>query len=366
MKIVIFAGGAGRRLWPISRQKSPKQFEPIIGTKSTLQLAVDRVQEKYGAGNIYISTNENYVDIVQQQLPQIPIAHMIGEPARRDLAAAVGLALAHLSSGVDIESLNDEPVAILWGDNYMDHVPNFLKVMESAQGLLRRKLAKILFIGETPRFPNQNLGWLGLGGRKGSLDGMPYYQFDALTYRPPLADCQRMFDEKTHVWNTGYFVTTIGYVKRLYQQHQPDLTALLAQIEDTVGKDSYLSTLHQLYPQLEAISFDDAILTYVEPEQALVLHSEMGWSDPGTLYALKEALNPDMGANVTKGLVIDKESQDCLVYNYVDGKLVVAIGLDGVIVVNTDDAVLVVPKEKIPLVKKVIDGLEGTDLEPYS
>ena len=89
MKIVIFAGGTGRRLWPISRQKSPKQFEPIIGTKSTLQLAVDRVQATYGAENIFISTNERYVELVQQQLPKLPDANVIGEPMRRDLAAAL-------------------------------------------------------------------------------------------------------------------------------------------------------------------------------------------------------------------------------------------------------------------------------------
>ena len=93
MKIIIFAGGSGRRLWPISRKKSPKQFEPIIGEKSTLRLAVDRVADVYGAENIFISTNEAYVDMIREQLPELPASNVIGEPARRDLAAAVGLAL---------------------------------------------------------------------------------------------------------------------------------------------------------------------------------------------------------------------------------------------------------------------------------
>ena len=97
MKIVIFAGGSGRRLWPISRKKSPKQFEPIIGEKSTLRLAVDRVLDQYGAANIFISTNEAYVDIIRQQLPELPPSNVIGERTRPDLAAAVGLALAPLA-----------------------------------------------------------------------------------------------------------------------------------------------------------------------------------------------------------------------------------------------------------------------------
>jgi mannose-1-phosphate guanylyltransferase len=366
MKIVIFAGGSGRRLWPISRQKSPKQFEPIIGAQSTLQLAVGRVLAAYGAENIFISTNQKYVEMVQAQLPELPPANIIGEPTRRDLAAAVGLAISHLSHATPDDRLNDEPVAILWGDNYMDHVPNFLKVMATAEKLLEKKEANILFMGETPRFANENLGWLGLGEKLGDIDGQPYYRFDSLTYRPALADCQRMFAEKSHVWNTGYFVTTLGFVRQLYQAHQPNLWQQLGKIEAAIGQANYQRVLDEIYPDLDVLSFDDAVLQYVAPEQALVLHAEMGWSDPGTLYALKEAINPDAAANVTKGLVITENCQDSLVYNYDEGKLLVAVGVEGMVVVNTEDAILVVHKDQIPLVKKIVDGFEGTELEKYS
>jgi len=174
MKIVIFAGGSGRRLWPISRKKSPKQFEPIIGEKSTLRLAVDRVLDQYGAVNIFISTNEAYVDIIRQQLPELPPANVIGEPTRRDLAAAVGLALAHLAHATPDEALNEEPVAILWGDNYMDQVDVFQRVLDGAEKLIAGHKAKILFIGETPRFANDQLGWIGLGEELGSVNGRPF------------------------------------------------------------------------------------------------------------------------------------------------------------------------------------------------
>lgn len=363
MKIIIFAGGSGRRLWPISRQKSPKQFEPIIGDKSTLQLAVDRVLATYGAENIFISTNEKYQEIVRQQLPHIQPQNVIGEPARRDLAAAVGLAMAHLSRVV---TTPEESVAILWGDNYMDNVPNFLHTLATAESLLQQKQAEILFMGETPRFANENLGWLGLGPEIGRLHNHPYYRFQSLTYRPPLADCQRMYAQKTHVWNTGYFVTTAGFVQKLYRLHQPHMWQQLSEISQAIGTPEYKETLHRIYPHLPSSSFDDAILQFVAPEQALVLHSEMGWSDPGTLYALKEAINPDTAVNVTKGLVITEKTHDSLVYNYETHKLVAVVGMEGMIVVNTPDAILVVHKDYIPVVKKMVDGLEGTELEKYS
>ncbi|MBK8985862.1 MAG: mannose-1-phosphate guanylyltransferase [Chloroflexi bacterium] len=363
MKIIIFAGGSGRRLWPLSRQKSPKQFEPILGSRSTLQLGVERVLDVYGAANIFISTNERYVDLVRQQLPQLPPQNIIGEPARRDLAAAVGLALTHLAHQTDSP---DEPVAILWGDNYMSQVDTFRSVLAAAETLLRQRKAAILFVGETPRFANENLGWIGLGERLGEVGERPYYRFASLSYRPPLDHCQQMFAEKTHVWNTGYFVTTIGFVQQQYQQQQPKIWQQLTEIGQRIGHADYLAVLRHVYPQIESLSFDDAILQYIAPEEAAVLHGSMGWSDPGTLYALKEALNPDPTANVTEGLVLTKQASDCLVYNQQAGKLVAVIGVEGLVVVNMDDALLVVHKDQIPLVKALVDGLDGTELEKYS
>ena len=366
MKIIIFAGGSGRRLWPLSRKASPKQFEPIIGDKSTLRLAVDRVAPKYGAKNIFISTNERYVDMIRKQLPELPPENVIGEPTRRDLAAAVGLAMAHLAHAIPEEVVENEPVAILWGDNYMDQVDVFRRVLEAAEKLIADDKAKIIFMGETPRFANDQLGWIGLGEEKGEVNGRSYYGFKSLRYRPPLEECKKMFAEKTHVWNTGYFVTTIGFVRKQYQQQQPAMWAGLKEIEETIGQPNYEETLQRVYPNFEVISFDDAILHHIKPDDALVLHGEMGWSDPGTLYALKEAINPDPDANVTRGKVITEQSTDSLIFNYEDEKLVTVIVLDGMIVVHTEDAILVVHKDNIPLVKKVVNDLEGTDLEAYS
>lgn len=361
MRIVIFAGGTGRRLWPISRQASPKQFEPIVGEFSTLQLAFQRVAPQYGLNNIFIATNKRYFDIICHQLPDLPEENIIFEPARRDLGAAVGLAMAHMAQGGI-----DEPVAILWSDNYIENVSAFTDLLKVAEALVNEKQGEILFIGETPRFANDNLGWIGLGEQVGLLGHTPYFGFESLTYRPPIDRCRDMFEQGTYVWNTGFFVTTPGYIRHLYERFSPDIWQGLSEIEQSIGTQAYDETLSRVYPVLPAISFDDAILTHLDPRDAIVLHSEMGWSDPGTLYALKEAIDPDQENNVKKGLVIDTASRDSLIYNYEPEKLVVAVGLEGMIVVNTDDAILVVHKDHIPLVKDVINGLQGTELESFS
>ncbi|MCI0394359.1 MAG: hypothetical protein L0332_03975 [Chloroflexi bacterium] len=361
MKIVIFAGGTGRRLWPISRKSSPKQFEAIIGTRSTVQLAVERVEATYGLENIFISSNVQYLDILQRQLPRLPEENFIGEPARRDLAAAVGLAMTHLARRFD----KTEQVAIIWGDSYMSKPATFLELLNTAGHLLEAGQAKIIFIGETARFANENLGWIGLGEKRGDANGQPHYAFDSWVYRPPLDECRRMLAAGKYVWNTGYFVTTVGFMCQAYQEHQPEMWASLQEIGLAIGRPEYQAVLAELYPELPVIHFDDAIAKNIHLDEALVLHGNMGWSDPGTLYALKEAINPDGRANVKKGLVLADDSNDCLLYNYEAGKLLVAIGLEGMIVVNTEDAILVVHKDDVPLVKQMVDGLAGTELESY-
>jgi mannose-1-phosphate guanylyltransferase len=362
MKVVIFAGGSGRRLWPLSRKRSPKQFEPIIGEQSTLQLAVDRVLEQVGAENIFISTNTAYVPILREQLPMLPERNFIGEPMRRDLAAAVGLAITHMVAAADA----DEPIGILWGDNYMNEVSTFREVLAVGEQIVASGEAKIVFMGETPRFANDNLGWIGLGKKRGEVDGTPYFGFDSLTYRPELAQCQKMFAAGTHVWNTGYFITTVRYIGDKYAQHQPEIWRQLGEIGVTIGSDGYEDTLDRIYPELAEMSFDDAVLVHLDPSDACVLHAEMGWSDPGTLYALKEALHSIENENVTRGIVKAINSRDSLLYNYESDKVLAGIGLDGMIVVNTEDALLVVHKDQIPLVKRLVNEMIDSDLDKFT
>ena len=362
MKVIIFAGGFGRRLWPISLSSSPKQFEPIIGDRSTIQLAVDRVLPQFGAENIFISTNQRYADIIRDQLPDVPAENVIGEPTRRDLAAAVGLAMAHLAK----TGSANEPVGILWGDNYMKDVAVFQSVMGSAEKIIQNKEADMVFMGESARFANANLGWIDLGKQRGTAEGNAFYDFGKLTYRPEQSLCEEMYASGNCVWNTGYFVTSLGYVQNAYKKYMPEMAAQLDEIAASIGTADYQATLDRIYPTLESISFDDAILTHLDPAGAAVLHAPMGWSDPGTLYSLKEAINPSMDENVTRGRVIDSDSKDSLVYNYEDHKIVMGVGLDGMIVVNTPSAVLVVHKDDIKKVKALVEGFAGTDLEKFS
>lgn len=342
MYTIIFAGGAGTRLWPLSRRRTPKQFEKLKDDQSTLEMAVERIHP-LGLENVYIATQAEYSDIVHEQLPEIATDHVMIEPARRDLAAAVGLALFRLKA-----QGASGPTAILWADHFMDHPDNFLAALKQGEAQVVKNPRQLVFLGEKARFANHNLGWIKLG--QAVHDNV--YQFEAWKYRPELEQCRQMFTSHEWVWNPGYFIFDLDFLLELYQVHQPELSLALQKM---VTDPAQLSG----YNKLPVISFDQAIIEKISPDQAVVLKVNLGWNDPGTLYALKQALAPGETENYIVGNTKVLDSQDCLIYNGEPTKIVTAIGLDGVVVVNTGDALLVCHKDKVPQIKTLLAELEA-------
>lgn len=360
MKIVIFAGGVGTRLWPLSRKNSPKQFERLIGNKSTLQKTVDRLFPAFKPEDIYIATGQHYEKVVREQLPQIPAGNFIFEPEMRDVGPAVGLVATILN-----KRFPHEPVAILWSDHLVKNVNTFLSVLLMAENKIKEDHAKLIFIGQKPRFANQNTGWIEVGDlieNSQEQSEIQIYNFKQLRYRPSLSEAERFFSKKNFIWNLGYFVTTPHYLLQLFQKHVPDMYKKLVVIQDSLDSNEYKKTLGKIYPQLEKISFDDAILTKLKEDGTLVIFADLGWSDIGAWEALKEALSHTTDENITDGQVLLKDSKDSLVFNNCEA-LIVGIDLQEMLVINTTDVVLICPKNSVPKIKKLVESLSGTEYE---
>ena len=357
MKAVIFAGGVGTRLWPLSRKKSPKQFEKIIGNQSTLQLAALRLQPDFPWADIYVSTGQRYVGIVQEQLHDLPPTHVIGEPEMRDVGPAVGLAAAILA-----REFPREPMVILWSDHLVRKEALFRKILHAAGEIVQRDPRKIVFVSQKPRFASENLGWIQYGEEKMTEDGIAFHAFVDFQYRPDGATAKRYFESGKHAWNLGYFVTTPSFLLDLYKTFAPNVYSGLSRIADAWHTGAFDRVLGDVYPTLEKISFDNAIFEKLNPADALVVSENIDWSDIGAWEALKEALAESEDKNVTQGKVILSDTQDSLVYNYT-GQTVVTIDIDDMLVVNTDDVVLVCRKSSVPKIKKLVESLNGTEHE---
>lgn len=355
MNAVIFAGGVGTRLWPLSRKKSPKQFEKIIGNKSTLQLAADRLQPDFSWEHVYVSTGRAYLPIVQAQLTKLPPHHVVGEPEVRDVGPAVGLMTAILA-----KTNPDEPMVILWSDHLVRKEALFRKILRAAGELIAADPGKIIFVAQKPRFASENLGWISYGKQVRRIEDIAFHTFVDFQYRPDKATAEKYLASGHHAWNLGYFVTTPRFLLTQYKRFVPNVYAGLAKIADAWGTARFDAVLGSVYPTLEKISFDNAILEKLDPSQALVVSENIEWSDIGAWEALKEALQEAEEKNVTQGKVLLNDTRDSLVYNYTD-KLVVTIDLDDMLVVNTDDVVLVCKKGSVPKIKKLVESMKGTE-----
>jgi len=357
MKVIIFAGGVGSRLWPLSRKKSPKQFEKIIGDKSTLQLAASRLQPDFHWEDLYVATNASYTALVQDQLPKLPANHVIGEPVMRDVGPAVGLAAAILARENPLE-----PMVILWSDHLVKKDALFRKILLTAGKLVETEQDRIVFVSQKARFASENLGWINYGKEVKKSDGVSFHSFVDFQYRPDAETAKRYFESGHHAWNLGYFVTTPKFLLSLYKTYVPNVYNGISLIANSWQTDAFEKTLADVYPTLEKISFDNAILEKLNPANAYVISENIEWSDIGAWEALKEALEDSQDKNVTQGRVMLQDTEDSLVYNY--GKqLVVTIDAKELLVVNTDDVLLICKKTSVPKIKKLVESFSGTEHE---
>jgi mannose-1-phosphate guanylyltransferase len=360
IKAVVFAGGIGTRMWPLSRKKSPKQFEPIVEGRSTLQLAIDRLRPEFDWQDIYISTGEVYRDLVSQQLPHIPAENIIGEPEMRDVGPAVGylMALIHKKSP-------GSPVVILWSDHLVKEVATFKKAILSGAEYLQKDPNKFVYIGQKPRFANQNLGWIEYGQEIETINDIKLREFVSWHYRPEPETAQTYFISGSHAWNPGYFLSTPQFVLRQFEKYAPEMHKQIMELSSSYGTDAHQKELKRIYPTMEKISFDNAVLEKTQPQDAVVLSVDLGWSDIGTWEALKEALLVNANDNLTQGHVYTHQTVNSVVYNYTD-QLVTTIDLEGVVVVVTPDVVMVTKQESIPKIKNMLSDFAGTDNEKYT
>jgi mannose-1-phosphate guanylyltransferase len=358
MKAIIFAGGAGTRLWPLSRKKSPKQFEEIIGNKSTLQAAVERLYPEFKPKDIYISTNILYRSIVKKQLPEVPDSNFIFEPEKKDVGPAIALAM-----GIFQKMNPYDPVVILWSDHLVKKVNLFKKIIRVAGAYIEKNPDKIVFIGHKPRYASINLGYIHTGQKDATFQSISFYRFEGFKYKPDEQAAQKFYHSGEYAWNLGYFVTTPHFLCKEFQRLSPNIYNNTFTILKSYGTKAYNSVLSKNYGKVESINFDNAILENLDKKDALVIMEDIGWSDIGAWEALKEALEQHPYENVIRGKVYMEHVRDSLIYNYEDKKLIVGIDLDEMIIVNTGDALLIAKKASVPKIKTLVENFRGTENE---
>lgn len=359
LKVVVFCGGYGTRMWPMSRQNFPKQFQPLVGNKSFFQLAVERVKKGFSLKDIYFSIPKEQAHFVREQMPEIPKNHVIAEPERRDTLGAVAYATAYINH----KFANHLMVAIWGGDHLVKNERRFIRLINLAAKVCFQE--KILVkIDVRPEFPVTSLGWVKLGKPMGKIDGYTMYGFERFIEKPSLARAIKMFKSGGYVINTGYYVWRPKVVLELLKKHAPKCFEHIAKIMVALGTNKEASVLKREYRQIEKTSIDFGFFEKLPAGSFRVISAEMGWADVGTWDLLYEKLAVGQRQNIAKGEVEFIDAKGNLVY-LPSKKIAAVIGVKNLVVVDTADGLLVCKRGRAKDVKKFVNFLEKKDKQEY-
>lgn len=352
LKIVIFCGGRGTRIWPMSRRLRPKQFQPLVGKKSMFRQTVERLLKGFEPESLFVITGGDCIPVVAEEAPEIPPQNLIVEPEMRDTLAAVGLATV-----VILKRYPNAILATLWGaDHIVKNEDIFVRALKAAHKLVQKK-KKIVNIDTRPIYPDVNLGYIEIGKMVAVVDGLEVFEVKRHVEKPNLQLAQFFLKSYKFLWHVGYAVWQGQVMLSFYKKHQPKAYQSLLKIHSALGTTLEQETLENEYKKIPRISVDYGILEKLKPGEQWDIPADLCWSDVGAWNILKDALCENVLDNVTKGESINVDSQDCLIYGLVDKKIIATIGLEGLIIVDTPDALLVCRKEKAPEVKKIVNEL---------
>lgn len=355
--VVIMAGGVGTRFWPLSTSKRPKQFLTLFGDRSLLQSTYDRVAALVPPDRILVITNENFVPLVNEQLPDIPEGNVIGEPMRRDTAGAVVLA-AFLCR----RRWGNPVLAVLPADHVIHPVEQFQKTLLSAADAARRDEALYTF-GIVPTYPATGYGYLELGGQVADDNGIIHFRVNSFKEKPDADTAGAYLQKGTYLWNSGMFVWTtevlLGEVERYLPEHFRHLRSLAA----IDGLEQWSVELHRAFTSIPSISIDYGVMEKAANVRAVT--ASFSWSDVGGWSALEAFLAKDELGNAFRGRIRVLNAGSNIVFSEDGDETIALVGVHDLILVRSGKRTLLISRQHAEELKKLVESFSLNE-EPES
>ncbi|MDQ3098502.1 MAG: sugar phosphate nucleotidyltransferase [bacterium] len=360
--IVIMAGGGGTRLWPKSRQEVPKQFLNLFSKKTLLQETYSRIAPITDNNRIFIIAPAKYAEEILRELPDLTEDNLIIESSPKGTAAAIGMA-SMIISKID----SDAVVHFLPADHYIIEVDEFLRVLLSATIAAEHSDNFVLW-GIHPTFPAIGYEYIQSGDEVEEINSLPVFKVKGFKERPNISVAQGYVASGTHFWNGGYFTQKASVVLHGVEKTMPELWTAMQSVGKVYSenKENYKVALHGVYETLDVqnVSFDIGVM--VKIKNIVVMPVTFTWTDVGSWNALYDISEKNDGTNSVlraQGDFIGYDTNGCLVHT--NGKLIAAIGLENMIIIDTNDVLMVCPRDRAQDVKKITEILKEREKKEF-
>ncbi len=357
--VLIVCGGGGTRLWPRSRQKTPKQFlEKFYGEKTLFTQTVERAGLLTSSEKIFVNTNNDYVDEVLQQGKTILPKNVITEPQAKNTAMAIGVGAAY------IKKVDPEAVIInLWSDALIKENDIFTERLNLAAAVAA-KGDSLVIVGLKPTFPHTGLGYLEVGEKVGAEGEV--FKVSSFKEKPDLATAQDFLTKGNYYWNSGLLVWSAKAIFEAFSKYSPAIFALVNQVYEAIGTEHEREVLQKVYEEAENISIDYAVSE--KADNLLLVPAEFTWSDIGDWKVNYELKEKDAEGNVIEvfgkeGWHLGVETKNCLIE--AENRLIATVGVTDLVIVETEDAILVCHRDKAQEVKKIVNALKEKEKKEY-
>ncbi len=347
------AGGRGERFWPKSRKSLPKQFLSLTDDgKTMIQLTVERISPLVSIENVYISTNKDYKNLVLEQLPGIPEENILCEPIGRNTAPCIGLGAVHMQ-----KKHGDAVMMVLPSDHLIKYHKMFLNTLSDACEIAE-KGENLVTLGITPDYPETGYGYIKFNPDK--IDGQAF-AVDRFVEKPSLEVAKEYLEAEEYLWNSGMFVWKVSTILSNIQTFMPETFEGLKKIQTAIDSDEQTSVLEKVFPEFESVSIDYGIME--KAKNIYILPGAFGWDDVGSWLAVGRIKKSNENGNVVAGNIITVNSRN----NIIQGgeKLIATVGVEDLIIIDTEDATLICDKGSAPDIKKVLENLKICNRDEY-
>lgn len=357
MKVVavIMAGGKGERFWPRSRKNMPKQFLSLTDDGLTMiQHTVKRLESLVNIDDVFVVTNKDYKGLVEEQLSDLPKENILLEPMAKNTAPCIGLAAVHIRKKYDDAVMLVLPSdhLIKYNEIYIDTLKDAIKVAEEKQNLVT--------IGITPTYPETGYGYINFEARKEGSSILAY-SVKRFVEKPNLDLAKEYLASGKYLWNSGMFVWKASTILSKIEEFLPDMYTSMCSIENAIGTSEEVKVLEEEFKKITGESIDYGIMEHADC--IYTLPGNFGWDDVGSWLALERFNKTNESGNVVSGNVISINTKNAIIQG--SSKLIATIGIENLVIVDTDDAMLICAKDSTQDVKKVIENLKICNRSEY-